>query len=92
LGRDQVLSFLSTLTPCVVIVEACGGAHFWCREIEKLDHKVQLIPPACVKPFVKRQKMMAKRTMAAVQPRSLVPNATNFPQSYIIMLVLMLSA
>jgi len=37
-------------------MEACGGAHFWGREIGKLGHEVQLIPPAYVKPFVKRQK------------------------------------
>jgi len=37
-------------------MEACGGAHFWGREIEKLGHEVRLIPPAYVKPFVRRQK------------------------------------
>ena len=37
-------------------MEACGGAHFWGREIGKLGHEVRLITPASVKPFVKRQK------------------------------------
>jgi transposase len=37
-------------------MEACGGAHFWGREIGKLGHEVRLIPPAYVKPFVRRQK------------------------------------
>jgi transposase len=54
--RDQVLAFFSHLPPCLVAMEACGGAHFWGREIGKLGHEVRLIPAAYVKPFVKRQK------------------------------------
>jgi transposase len=56
LRRDQVLEFFARLPSCVVAMEACGGAHFWGREINELGHEVKLIPPAYVKPFVKRQK------------------------------------
>lgn len=56
LRRDQVLAFFSHLPPRVVAMEACGGAHFWGREIGKLGHEVRLIPHAYVKPFVKLQK------------------------------------
>jgi transposase len=41
---------------CVVALEACAGAHHWGRELQRLGHEVRLIPPAYVKPFVKRQK------------------------------------
>src|SRR5881398_172537 len=56
LRRGQLLSFLATLPPCTVALEACGSAHYWGREIAKLGHTVRLISPAYVKPFVKRQK------------------------------------
>jgi len=46
LRRAQVLEFFSQLPPCVVAMEACGGAHFWGREVGKLGHDVRLIPPA----------------------------------------------
>jgi transposase len=56
LARGKVLMFLASLPPCIVALEACGGAHHWGREIAKLGHEVRLIPPKYVKPFVKRQK------------------------------------
>jgi transposase len=54
--RDKVLGFFCELSPCTVAMEACGGSHYWAREIAKFGHTVRLIPPAYVKPFVKRQK------------------------------------
>jgi transposase len=54
--RAKLLEFFSSQPRCLVALEACGGAHYWGREITKLGHTVRLIPPAYVKPFVKRQK------------------------------------
>src|SRR3954453_15403986 len=56
LRRHQVLAFFSVQPPCTVAMEACGSAHHWAREISRLGHQVRLIPPAYLKPFVKRQK------------------------------------
>lgn len=56
LTRAKLLSFFSTQPKCLVALEACGGAHHWARELALQGHNVRLIPPAYVKPFVKRQK------------------------------------
>jgi transposase len=56
LRRAEVLSFFAKLPPCVVGMEACATAHHWGRELIKLGHRVKLMPPAYVKPYVKRGK------------------------------------
>jgi transposase len=48
--------FFTKLAPTEIAMEACGGAHYWARELIKLGHKVRLIPPQYVKPYVKRGK------------------------------------
>ena len=56
LRRGAVLGFLRDLPACLIGIEACATAHFWGREISALGHEIRLIPPAYVKPYVKRQK------------------------------------
>jgi transposase len=56
LRRGQVESFFAELAPCVVGMEACGGAHHWGRTLQRLGHEVRLMPAHYVKPYVKRNK------------------------------------
>ena len=56
ISRTKLLEFFAKQPPCLVALEACGGAHHWARELTELGHEVKLIPPAYVKPFVKRNK------------------------------------
>ena len=54
--RSKMLEFYSQIEPCLVGMEACGSAHYWARELVAMGHKVVLIPPAYIKPYVKRGK------------------------------------
>jgi transposase len=56
LKRRYVLVFFQKLSPCLVGTEACASSHYWSRELKALSHRVRLMPPAYVKPHVKRQK------------------------------------
>jgi transposase len=59
LKRRYVLPFFPKLPPCLVGIEACATSHYWSRELQALGHKVRLMPPAYVKPYVERQKIDA---------------------------------
>jgi transposase len=56
LKRRYVLAFFQKLPSCLVGIEACASSHYWSRELQALGHNVRLMPPAYVKPYVKRQK------------------------------------
>jgi transposase len=56
LKRRQVLAFFAKLAPCLIGIEACASSHYWARQLQALGHTVRLMPPAYVKPYVKRQK------------------------------------
>src|ERR1700688_4934299 len=56
LNRLYMLAFFQKLAPCLIGIEACASSHYWSRELQALGHTVRLMPPAKVKPYVKRQK------------------------------------
>jgi transposase len=56
LKRRYVLAFFEKLAPCLIGIEACASSHHWARPLQALGHTVRLMPPAYVKPYVKRQK------------------------------------
>src|SRR5690606_11727182 len=67
LSRIHFRSFMSGHPRAIVVMEACGSAHYWAREIAKYGHEVKLIAPQYVRPFVKRQKndaAMPKRLLS----------------------------
>lgn len=66
LSRQGFAQFMAEQPPAVVVMEACGSAHYWAREMIRLGHEVKLIAPHYVKPFVKRQKNDAADAEAIV--------------------------
>ena len=56
LRRGQMKSFFNRLEPCLIGMEACATSHYWGRELCELGHRVKLMPPTYVKPYVKRGK------------------------------------
>ena len=56
LSRSKMRAFFARIAPCRVGMEACGSAHYWARELAAMGHEVVLMPPAYIKPYVKRGK------------------------------------
>jgi transposase len=56
LRRRELLTVFEKLPPLEVALEACGGSHHWGRALQALGHRVRLLPPQYVKPFVRRSK------------------------------------
>ena len=56
LSRSRLLEFFAQQAPSTIILEACGSAHHWARQLQALGHSVQLLPPRYVKPYVRRSK------------------------------------
>jgi len=66
LRRGEVINFFGKLSRCLVGMEACGTSHYWARQIAALGHEVRLLPPAHVKPYVKRGKKNDAADAAAI--------------------------
>jgi len=62
--RGKLLEFFASLPPCLVGLEASGSAHHWARELIRLGHDARMMPPAYVKPYVRRQKNDASDALA----------------------------
>lgn len=70
LRREQVVPFFTLVQPCLVVMEACGSAHFWARQLQLLGHTVKLIAPQFVKPYVKGNKHDAADAAAICEAAS----------------------
>lgn len=70
LSRDQMIRFFEQLPPTVVVLEACGAAHHWARELTRMGHTAKLIAPQLSKPFVKRGKNDAADAEGLVEASS----------------------
>lgn len=56
INRPQLLDFIRNLKPCLIGMEACGGAHHWARKFRSFGHEVKLVSAQFVKPYVKSNK------------------------------------
>lgn len=61
LKRAQLLRFFGELPPALLGIEACATAHYWACELQRLGHDVRLLPPTCVKPYVRHEKNPEER-------------------------------
>lgn len=67
LSRAKLIEYMANVTPCLVGIEACGGAHYWARVFEKYGHTVKIISPQFVKPYVKSNKNDARDAEAIAE-------------------------
>jgi transposase len=56
LSRDRLLPFFAQRAPATIVLEACGSAHYWARQLQPFGHTVRLLPPHDVRPYVRRNK------------------------------------
>ena len=56
LSRNNLMEYVANIEPCLIAMEACGGAHYLARQFQSCGHEVKLISPQFVKPYVKTNK------------------------------------
>jgi transposase len=78
LTRAKVEAFFQKLPSTEVVLEACGGSHHWGRRLTAMGHRVRLLPPQYVKPFVKRSKN-DRIDAEAIAEAALRPNINPVP-------------
>ena len=81
LKRRYVLTFFQKLLPCLVGID-CASSHYWSRELQALGHTVRLMPPAYVKPYVKRHKNDADPRRGIMASGHV--NRTNRPNTWLL--------
>jgi len=79
LRRAEVLKYFGGLAPCLVGMEACGSAHYWARQLGALGHEIRLLPPAHVKPYVKRGRKNDAADAAAICEAVTRPHLRSVP-------------
>jgi transposase len=87
LTRLQLNAYLSSLPPCIVVMEACGTAHFWAREVQKMGHVPVLLPPHLVRPYVRRNKTDradAKGILEAFRNKDIHPVPVKTPEQQMV--------
>ena len=67
LSRGKLIEYTATLTPCLIGIEACGGAHYWARVFGSQGHTVKMMAPQFVKPYVKSNKNDARDAEAIAE-------------------------
>lgn len=67
LSRSKLIEYMATMTPCLVGIEACGGAHYWARTFTAQGHTVKIMAPQFVKPYVKSNKNDARDAEAIAE-------------------------
>ncbi len=76
LARDRVLRFFADRPAATVLLEACGSAYYWAREIQALGHRVVLLPPHIVRRYVpgnKTDRSDAKGLLEAFRNKDIHP-------------------